>query len=103
MVGFDGKVDYSKILSVNLDKNVKQSLTITPSVSSDFLTLDIVSNEVATLTIADMLGYIVWSKKITASESLNSQALTISNFPNGIYTVVLASPNGKMVGRFVKQ
>lgn len=103
MVDLDNKFVYSKVVSVNLDKTTKQSLTITPSVSSDFLTLDIVSNEAATLTVADMLGRVVWSKNITPSDNLTRQPLTVSTFPNGIYTVVLASPNGKTVGRFVKQ
>jgi pectate lyase len=81
------------------NEGVLNNLKITPSVSSDFLTIETTSNETTTLTVVDVFGRIVMTKKITISEN----KLKIANLPNGVYSVILSNSSGRSVGKFVKQ
>lgn len=103
MLDFDGSTTYSKTVSVTDTKSPIRSLKINPSVSSDFLNIETISNETAILTVVDIFGRIVMTQKIDANEAMVTNKLDISNFPNGVYTVILSNTSGQSVGKFVKQ
>lgn len=103
MLDFDGSTTYSKTVSVADIKSPVRSLKINPSVSSDFLNIETVSNEAAILTIVDVFGRIVMTQKIAANQVMAPNKLDISNFPNGVFMVILSNTSGQCVGKFAKQ
>ena len=113
MVDLDGRITFSKIASLTNDGSKNATLKIYPSVSNDFLTIETSTQTAATLTFVDLLGRIVWRKEIqpyvstqpssTASESITTHKLSVSDFSNGIYLVILTDKDGQLVGKFVKQ
>ena len=103
MVDLDGRITFSKIVSLVTDDEKSHSLKIYPSVSPDFLTIETTTRTAATLTFVDLLGRVVWSKNITVSDALSIHKLSILAFPNGIYSVILTDKDGQLVGKFVKQ
>ena len=108
MVDVDGRITFSKIVSLTNDGTKNHSLKIYPSVSKDFLTIETTTQTAATLTFVDLLGRVVWRKDIqpyvsTASDAVLTHKLSISDFPNGLYSVILTDKDGKLVGKFVKQ
>jgi hypothetical protein len=119
MVDLDGKITFSKVVSLSNDGVKNHLLKIYPSVAHDFLTIEIgctdkaclVSTDDATLTFVDLLGRVVWSKNIcgrdkaclVSADGISIHKLSISDFPNGLYSVILRDRNGQLVGKFVKQ
>lgn len=103
MVDLDGRITFSKVVSLVNDAVKNRSLKIYPSVSTDFLTIETTTRTAATLSFVDLLGRVVWSKQINASEAVSTQKMSISGFPNGIYSVILTDKDGQLVGKFVKQ
>jgi pectate lyase len=103
MFDLDGTSTYSKTVSVSQTKGVVRTLKITPSVSSDFVNIETLTNDAATLRIVDIFGRMILTKNIEASESLFSTNYSVASLPNGIYSVVLENKNGRTVGKFVKQ
>jgi hypothetical protein len=103
MVDLDGKVTFSKILSLsNSDKGVNK-LSVYPSIVSDNLTVETTLNEAATLKIVDVLGKVVLSKTIAASNSISTDVLPISVLPIGFYTVVIENKEIRLTEKFIKQ
>jgi Secretion system C-terminal sorting domain len=103
MVDLDGKTTYSKIVSVsNIDRGVNK-LKIYPSVVSDNLTVETTLNDAATLKIVDVLGKVVLSKTIVASNSISTDVLSIHVLPNGFYTVVIENKEIRLTEKFIKQ
>ncbi|MBL7813368.1 MAG: DUF5018 domain-containing protein [Saprospiraceae bacterium] len=103
MVDLDGSITYSKVLSLSNDKSAIKTLKITPSVSNDMITIEIPQVETATLTVVDVLGRAVFSKKMTATDAQTAHTLSVAPFVNGLYTVVLTNGQGQWLGKFLKQ
>jgi asparagine N-glycosylation enzyme membrane subunit Stt3 len=103
MFDLDGTFTYSKTVSVSNTKGVMRTLKITPSVSSDFVNIETLTNEAATLSIVDIFGRLIFTKPIEASESPITTNSSVASLPNGMYSVVLENKNGRTVGKFVKQ
>jgi pectate lyase len=103
MFDLDGTFTYSKTVSVSHIKGVMRTLKITPSVSSDFVNIETLTNEPATLSIVDIFGRLIFTKSIEASESPITTNNSVASLPNGIYSVILENKNGRTVGKFVKQ
>lgn len=84
---FDGKTELSKIISLYLDKNVKNA--IYPNPVTDYITIEQGENEPITATFINALGQIVLTKTLTATVS----NFDISDLPSGMYKVVLRKKN----------
>ena len=81
----------------------KATLKVTPSVSSDILTLEMQSSSAANIFIVNMLGQVLETYNIEASENNIQRTIHIEHLPNGIYTVVLSNKYGNTTAKFVKQ
>ena len=103
MFDLDGTTTHSIIVSVTDAKGIVRSIKINPSLSSDFVNIETTSSETATLKVVDLLGRVILSKKIEASEGTLHTTISISNLPNGVYSVVFENNNGHSVGKFIKQ
>jgi pectate lyase len=103
MVDFDGKETFSKIISLKDNATIKNSLKAYPSVSDAFLTVETTSKESATLKIVDVLGRVLMTKTIEASNSILSQSITIGALPNGVYSIILENKDGRFIEKFIKQ
>ncbi len=92
-VDFDGKYEFSPVISLNPKG---KSIKITPSVSNQFLTVEMPFDQ-ATMVVSDMLG------RITLSQTLNNgQNIDISQLPTGHYVVSVLAKGDKMTARFFK-
>ena len=101
MVDFDGTTTYSKIQT--LTKQGANSFKIYPSVTKDILTVETITSGVSTINIIDLLGRIVATKQVEASENTMTTVLNVSNLPSGVYSVVFESAIGRSAAKFSKQ
>ena len=101
MVDYDGTITYSKILT--LTKKGANSFKIYPSVTKDILTVETTTSGASTINIVDVLGRIVSTKQLAASDNTMTTELSVSNLPNGVYSVVFESANGRSAAKFIKQ
>ena len=101
MVDYDGTTTYSKIVS--LSKEGLSKFKIYPSVTKDILTVETTTSGASTINIVDVLGRIVSSRQIAASENTMTTEISVSNLPIGVYSVVFESANGRSAAKFIKQ
>jgi Glycosyl hydrolase catalytic core len=92
-VDFDGKHEFSPVISFKKKDN---PIKITPSVSNQFLTLEMPFAQ-ATVLVSDVLGRIVLSQTLK-----NGQSLDISRLATGHYVVSVATKDDKATARFFK-
>jgi pectate lyase len=102
MVDLDGKITFSKILSLNSTDKTVNKLTIYPSVSSDVLTVETTLNAAATLTIVDILGRVLIQQQIEASNAILTNAITVNGLPNGVYSLMVENKEARLIEKFVK-
>ena len=98
---FDGKTSFSKIISINNGVANKNTLTITPSVISDNLTVEINAKDAGTLHISDVAGRVVFSKNVV-TKGVSTENISTNGLPNGVYFVAFVTKYGQTTGRFVK-
>jgi hypothetical protein len=99
-VDLDGKETVTKAVSVNFSKNT--SMKVYPNIVKDNLVVDINAvDNTSELTIVNLLGQVVQSKKLENTEG--SISINISGLPNGFYLVRLNSKGNSMTERFEKQ
>ena len=97
MVSTDGKIDYSKVVSVS-GKEGKQTLSVYPNPVKEELNV-LTDGTTEGISIYDMTG------KIVRQYNDNRSKVNVQDLPNGIYFVRLLDKSG-LVGeavRFVKQ
>jgi hypothetical protein len=92
-VDFDGKDQFSNTIALKIQKN---ELKITPSVSNQFLSVEM-PFEQATAVVSDILGRIVLTQTIA-----NGQTIDISRMATGHYVVVVEAKGSKATARFFK-
>ncbi len=102
MVDLDGKITYSKILSLSSDEKTKNKLTIYPSIASDVLTVETTLNNAATLKVVDILGRVLFQKQIEASNSILTNSITINTLPIGVYSLIVENKEARLIEKFVK-
>jgi len=83
---------------VGIKNNVKATFSIVPNPANDYITIT-AKNDFNNIEVLSFLGQVVLSQ----SNIGNSAKLDISNFTNGVYFVRIASENGTIVKKFVKQ
>ncbi len=99
-VDFDGRFEYSKVVSVyvgekNLDVNVA-------SATNDVVRLSVFSQneDDAMVSIVDMNGRIILSQKIVLTAKDNQLNLD-ANLQNGMYVVKITTANGEQVSKML--
>ena len=102
-IDLDGKENVSKTVVVARTGAKNEVQKIYPSVASDILTVETITNNAATLTVTDLTGRTVLTKDLGKVEGFSSTPLSISNLANGLYLLIFETNGVKSVQKFVKQ
>ncbi len=106
MVDFDGKSEYSNIVSLE-NKGAATPLSIVyPNPASDELTVEYNAPKAIgdlTADVYDTTGRLVFTKKIKLTEQLTSFQLPLYTIPFGSYVLRLSQANSVTQHRFVKK
>lgn len=100
-VDFDGKVHFSKIISVNSQEGYQQSasLSVWPIPATESLTISLSSGQ----TISEMTIYSIHGQRMVSSIK-PQQKVDVSGLTAGVYLIdILTSDNKHLRSRFVKQ
>ncbi len=90
---FDGKYEYSPIVSVQKGNN--SVLTIQPNPSTGvFEIIDLEATDDAVISIFDATGRLLFSQ--------NSPKIDLTNYPNSVYYIHLSSEEHAIIKRIVK-
>jgi hypothetical protein len=95
-VDFDGKYEYSDILSVD---NTKSRIRIYPTSASHNVIIDMDEQQVASVIVFNEIGQTI--KDMTISEMKTK--IDISDLPNGMYFVQVNAQSGKEIKKIIKQ
>ena len=101
MVDFDGRFDYSKIITIS-NKRATANMMIYPNPANNQVTIAFSSktpNQNAQVYIFDAAGKIVMSKKSDMDRSIQ---LDITQLPKGIYTAKVNTLSDVFISRFSK-
>ncbi len=92
---FNGESRYSEVKAVYVQPNT-EIFTVSPNPTNDIFTINYncVSNTPASLNVYDYTGRIVISNELDCSEGENNASVDLSEYPEGMYLVVL-SVNGR--------
>jgi hypothetical protein len=104
-VDFDGKINYSKTLSV---VNNEQKMALGASLPNPFnneLTVNInaIGNTTATVTLMDMIGKVHHSSIETLTAGSNSINLLTTDMPNGIYFIRVTANGETFTQKVIKK
>ncbi len=103
-VDFDGKETVSKTVAVAREGQGKVNINkIYPSVTSDYLTVDMTANGATALTITDMLGRVVRTQSLGDNNGSILHRLDVSTLASGLYFVTLQSDGVRMTEKFEKK
>ena len=95
-VDFDGKFQYSKVVTVvNAQKS---GIAVYPNPASTKLVLQTEKDEIGSVRIYQINGQLVYAQKIPVSMA----NIDVSSFVNGIYVVETITDTGTHLSRFVK-
>lgn len=100
-IDFSGISTLSKLIAVS--RSEKAGLNkIYPSVTTDFLNLEIQGEGQVTLNLVNILGGIVLSKTLNSQDNTTSHRLDVSHLPSGVYVLLWQSGNSSGTQRFEK-
>lgn len=96
-VDFDGKISYSKIISVRRKGQVE--IDIYPNPTKDILKVDFVTeeNETFTVVIADLLGKAYQTTFTTSGSNRQLVIDEFSNFAQGFYSIKIMDSENRIV------
>jgi hypothetical protein len=92
--------DFSK--QTLMSTEINSSLSTFPNPATNQLTLLLPENTAGEILITNVLGQIVYSKKLTSNAS-KEYSLSISDLSKGIYIISLNTPEGMFESKFVKE
>ncbi len=95
-VDFDGRFEYTKIIRAD---NSDSRIRIYPTSTTDYVTVDMNEDQVASVTIINTVGQVVKNMNITEMKT----SIDISNIPSGIYYVTVDAQSGKEIKKIIKQ
>lgn len=102
MVDFDGKTDFSKTINIK-GVSKKIGLKTYPNPTSDNLTVEAIVPEQAQLNVTDVLGRVVFSKKIEPdTEGLKPFIIATNDWSKGHYFMSILTTKGVLLERVVK-
>jgi Secretion system C-terminal sorting domain len=97
-IDFDGAESLSKVVSVVREKNNSGLVKIYPSVTKNFLTIDLSNNEDnAAILIADMSG-----KSIVRQNIRSGQQVDVAHLSSGRYIVIVETKGVRSTESFIK-
>jgi Secretion system C-terminal sorting domain len=102
MVDFDGKTDFSKTINIK-GVSKKIGLKTYPNPTSDNLTVEAILPEQAQLNVTDILGKVIFSKKIEAdTEGVKPFNIVTNDWAKGHYFMSILTTKGVLLERVVK-
>jgi Secretion system C-terminal sorting domain len=103
-IDFDGIETVSKAITVSRNGVVKVAISkVYPSVTTDYLTLDLSTNGNTSLTVSDLMGRVISTKSLGDNVGTLIQNLDVSQLAKGLYFVTLQSGGTRLTEKFEKQ
>jgi Secretion system C-terminal sorting domain len=103
-IDFDGIETLSKAVTVSRNGISKVAITKAyPSVTTDYLTLELSTNGNTTLIVSDLTGRVITTKSLGDSIGSLIQNLDVSQLAKGLYFVTLQSGGTRLTEKFQKQ
>ena len=102
---FDGKSEYSKVVSVIGGKADKFKIaSVSPNPFKDVATIVFDSNKEdnVTVSLTDVTGRVVLLKNVACTEGGNALTLDLAALSSGVYVVSLKSDDGFVTQKIVK-
>lgn len=95
-VDYDGKYEYSDIVRAD---NTTSRIKIYPTNTTDYITIDMDEQQVASVVVFNEVGQTIKEMTITEMQT----RIDISDLPNGMYFVQVNAQSGKEIKRIIKQ
>lgn len=103
-IDFDGIETVSKTVTVSRNGISKVAITKAyPSVTTDYLTLELSTNGNTSLIVSDLTGRVITTKSLGDSIGSLIQNLDVSQLAKGLYFVTLQSGDTRLTEKFQKQ
>jgi Secretion system C-terminal sorting domain len=105
-VELNGSYEVSKIVSVKrFDSKKLAVLNVSPIPTSEGVTIDFSVNKETTITLilTNIVGQILKTETIKATEGTNNAVLSLNNLPNGTYLLNISDGETTTLKRVVKQ
>jgi hypothetical protein len=98
----DGKKTTCKTITLARKEAKMNILKVFPSITTDVLTVETVTDGKATLMVVDAVGRSILTQNIAPTNGFNTTPLSVCYLPNGVYMLILTTQNGQSIERFVK-
>ncbi len=105
-VDADGKINYSRVVTVKLQNSSANNFTVSPNPFSSSLNVSLNwgTNEAGVVKVINMLGRVVASKSIQLNKGENYVSIDeLSGLPSGNYLLQVNSADGSLVKEITKQ
>jgi hypothetical protein len=105
-VELNGSYEVSKIVSVKrFDSKKLAVLNVSPVPTTEGVTIDFSVNKetTITLTLTNIVGQVLKTETIKATEGTNNTVLSLINLPNGTYLLNISDGESTTLKRVVKQ
>jgi hypothetical protein len=102
-IDMDGRATVSKTVTVARNGSGKARIVKTyPSVTSDYLTLELTANGNTTLTVSDLMGRTLSTLALGDNNGSMIQRLDVSQLATGLYFITLQSGGTRLTEKFEK-
>ena len=105
MVDKDGRFAYSKVVSVNMKKNMEEALAVSPVYTNNNqvkLNISSATAQAATVFIIAADGKRIYSSPIILKKGINNFTTPVT-LANGVYYVNIATQKEKIITAFIRQ
>lgn len=105
MVDKDGRFAYSKVVSVNMKKNMEEALAVSPVYTNNNqvkLNISSATAQAATVFIIAADGKRIYSSPIILKKGINNFTAPVT-LANGVYYVNIATQKEKIITAFIRQ
>lgn len=104
-IDFDGKFNYSKVVSVLRKTDRFNAISITPNPTSTIVNIVVESKNDDNLEIKllDIFGETVQHQRTTTNQGLTNKSLDLQDLPNGIYFLHLQQAADKIIKKIIKE
>jgi hypothetical protein len=103
-IDFDGIETVSKAITISRNGIGKVAISkVYPSVTTNYLTLDLSTNGNTSLTVSDLMGRVISTKSLGDNVGTLIQNLDVSQLARGLYFVTLQSGGTRLTEKFEKQ
>ena len=104
-VDYDGRVTYSKTISVTMEQFNNLTFNIYPIPAKDILNyqFSIGQNALINISLVNVLGNVVMNEKIKTTKGNNNLKLNVSGLSQGMYFFILSNQEFQLQAKFIKQ